>query len=93
MRHAPWGSSFPCQQLFVGPVRGLVRMARVTRIGNVVLVRHRRRDELEGMRPDERARYTFRLDLRHVAGHTLAAGSSIFVVSMFLQGRSVRSIG
>ena len=68
-------------------------MARVTRIRNVVLIRHGRGDELEGMRSDERTRHAFRLDLRHMAGHTLTAGSSIFVVRVFLQGRSVRAIG
>jgi len=93
MRHAPWRSSFPCQQFFVGPLRGLVRMARVARIRNVVLVRHGRRDELEGMRPDERTRHALRLDLRQMAGHALAAGSSIFVVCVFLHGRSVRAVG
>ena len=68
-------------------------MARRARIRNLVLVRHRRGDEFEGVRTDERAGHTLCFDLRHVAGYTLTAGAAVLVVGVFLQCCAVRAVG
>ena len=67
-------------------------MARRAWIRNLVLVRHRRSDELEGMGTDERAWHAFGLDLRHVTSHALASGTAILVMRVLLQRRRVRAV-
>lgn len=68
-------------------------MARRAGVRYFVLIRHCWRDELEGVGADEGARYTLRLDLRHVARNALAAWSAILVVCVLLKARGVRSVG
>ena len=68
-------------------------MAGRARIRHLVLVRHGRSNELECMGADERTRYTLRLDLRHMTGNALAAGTAIFVVRVLFQARRVRPVG
>lgn len=43
----PRGRCLPGTQLVVGPIDGFVGMACSTRVGHLVLDRHRRRNELE----------------------------------------------
>ena len=62
------------------PRRALIGMTRSAGVRNLVLVRHHRSDELEGMRVNEGARRTLGLDCRHMAGDALAAWTAILVV-------------
>ena len=68
-------------------------MAGSAGIRHLVLVRHFWRDELEGVRADERSRYTLCCNLWHVAGDTLTPGTAVFVMRMLFQGRGVRTVG
>lgn len=67
-------------------------MASRTRIGHLVLVRHGRSDEAEGVRANERARHTLGFDPGHVTCHTLTPWAAVLVMSMFFESRSVRPI-
>ena len=62
-------------------------------IRHLVLVRHLRSDELEGVRTDERAGHTLRLDLRHVTGNARTPRAAVFVMGVLFQCRGVRTIG
>ena len=67
-------------------------MAGGTWVRDLILVRHCRRDELEGVRTDERAGDAFGLDLRHVTGYALTAWAAILVVSVLFEARGMRSV-
>jgi len=67
-------------------------MTRSARVRNLVLVRHHRSDELEGMRVNEGVRRTLGLDCRHVAGDALAARAAILVVRVLFDRRRARTV-
>jgi len=62
-------------------------------VRHLVLVRHSRRDELEGVGTDERPRHTFCLDLRHVTTDARTPRTADFVMSVLFQRRGMRTIG
>ena len=77
----------------VGPCRRLIRMARNAWIGNLVLFRHRWRDETESVSVNESIGHAFGFDCRHVAGHALTARAAVFVVCVFFNGWGARAVG
>lgn len=66
-------------------------MARGARVRNLVLVGHRGRYEAERVCSNVHAGDS-RFNLRHVAGHTLAAGTSGLVMSVFFESRGSGSV-
>ena len=71
-------------------------MARCARVRNLVLIGHLWADESEGVRMDQSVGWTFRLDLRHVACHTLASARPGLVMRVLLEGGrawTVRGLG
>src|ERR1700722_780330 len=93
LRNTPRPGRLPTQQLLVGPVGGLVCVARRAGVWHLVLVSHGRRDELERMRADEGAGDALGLDLWHMAGDTLAAGAAVLMVGVLFETRRARSLG
>ena len=65
------------------PGRRLIGVAGCARVGNLVLIRHRWRDEPERVRMNVDI-CDGRLDRRHVAIHAFAARCASAVVSVFL---------
>ena len=92
LRNPPGRRARPPLELVGGPGGGLVLMARGAGVRHPILVRHRGRDEPEGVGADERAGHAFAFDLRHMAGHALAAAAAVFVVGVLLQSRFMRSV-
>ena len=67
-------------------------MAGGAGIRHLVFDGHRWSDELEGVRTHKRSGDTLGRNLRHVAGDTLAARTSVFTMSMLFQGRGVWAV-
>src|SRR3954462_11309785 len=67
-------------------------MATDTRIGNLELVAHCRHDELERVTAHVDVRDRL-LDLRHVAGHAVAARTSFRMMRVVFDRDAMRSIG
>ena len=61
-------------------------------VGNFVLIRHLRRNELEGVCVNKRVRRTLGFNLRHVTGYALASGGTALVMRVFFKRRSARPI-
>src|SRR5262249_31308293 len=91
--HTPGGPFAPMTYHFRGPLRRLVFMARIARIGNLVLRGRSWCDELECVRTDKGVRRPFRLDQRHVAGYALAPGTILLVMRMLFERDGSRPIG
>src|SRR6266404_4297701 len=67
-------------------------MARRAWVGDLVLVRHLRRNERKRVRANLDVRYG-RVDLWHMAGHALAAWRALLVMRMLLERSRARPIG
>ena len=67
-------------------------MAAGAWIWNLELIRHFRRNERERVTADIDIRNRL-LDLRHVAGHTVVAGTAGAMMGMRLDARGVRTVG
>ena len=67
-------------------------MAGRARIGDVVFLRHRRRDKPKRMGMNQRAGNTFALDFRHMADYALTTGTTLFVMRMFFESGRVWAI-
>ena len=76
---------FPC------PLRRLVRVTRVARVRDLVLICHFGRDEIKRMAADIDVGDRL-LDLRHVTGHTVAAGAAGTMVRVGFNGGCMRPI-
>jgi hypothetical protein len=74
------------------PTSRLVFVTRSTSVRHLVLLRHGRRDEFEGVCAHEGTGDAFALDLRHVAVHALTSGATVLVVSMLLHRRYVGAV-
>ena len=69
-------------------------MTRSAWIGNLVLVRHRRRDELKSVSVNKSCRWTFRFNRWHVARDAVVAGAAGRVMGVLLNRDDVvRSVG
>ena len=73
------------------PCGGLIGVAGGASVGNFVLIRHRGRDEREGVSADENARNRD-LDLGHVACDAFATRGAVFVVRVLCECRLARSV-
>ena len=78
-------------QRFRSPGRGLVSMAHVAGIRDLVFIGHRRRYESKRMRAYFHIRNR-RFDLRHMASDATAARRSLLVMGMFLDRAGARAI-
>src|SRR4029450_1984268 len=87
--HAPRGHPRPRLQGVSRPRGGLIRVATGARIRHLVLVGHRRCDELERVAPHVDIRNRLR-DLRHVTRDAFAATASPLMMGMGLEGRPMR---
>ena len=74
------------------PRGGLIVVTGSTWVGDLVLVRHLRRDESEGMCVHVSSGNTFRFDCRHVTGDALASRTALFMVSVLFNRRRARSV-
>jgi len=92
VRHAPRRHVGPSLQRVRGPIRGLIGVARATRVGDLQRFCVLRRDEFERVASHVHVRDSL-LDLRHVAGNTFAARAARCVMRVRLDGRSPRAIG
>ena len=88
---APGRTPRPRPQRIFRPLRRLVLVTLRARIWNCVLLRVRRIDESESMRPYHR-RSKRRFNLRHMARDTFAPRRSFFVMGMLGQSRFVRPV-
>src|SRR5262245_49849021 len=90
-RHSPGRHIGPAAEDLPRPIGRFVRVATRTRIRNLQLVGHRRRDEPERVTADVHVGDRL-LDPRHVAGNALAAGAAPGVMGVVLERRRVRTI-
>lgn len=77
----------------VCPGRRFICVARNTRIGNLVLIGHRGRDEPECVRVNHGVSWPFRFNRWHVARDTLASRAAVFVMRVFFKSSGARPIG
>lgn len=82
----------PVAHRISSPGGGFIRVAGRARIGNLVFVCHRGRDEFERVRVNERACRTFGFNFRHVTGDALASCAALFVMSMFFDRGRARAV-
>ena len=75
-----------------GPRSVLVHVARGAGIRDFVFVGHGRGDEAERMGMHKCAGNALRFDRRHVTGHALASGASIFMMCVLFKCGRVRTI-
>jgi len=78
----PRGTLSPIAQFVGRPRRGFVGVTGGAWIGDLIFIRHLRRDKPEGVSMYESARNTLCFDLRHMAGYALASRTAVFVMRM-----------
>ncbi len=81
----------PSLERFTRPLRRLVRVTGIARVRDLVLICHFGRDELKRMAADIDVGDRL-LDLRHVAGHTVAAGTAGTMVRVGFDGGCMRAV-
>src|SRR6476620_8786595 len=87
----PGRSLGPVAHGFDGPCCGFLLVARCAGIRDCIFVRHRRRNEAEGVGTHVDTGYGC-FNLRHVTGDALASGTAGFVMGVFFQCRRTRSV-
>ena len=83
--HSPRRPFRPVFQLFCGPSRRLIRVARGARIGNFIFVGHRWSDKSKRVRSHLNICHC-RLNLWHVAGNTTTARRTPLVMRVIFNG-------
>src|SRR6185437_7860523 len=92
LRQSPRRSLVPLAHGIGGPLRTFIGMARSAGVRDFVFVRHRRSNKSESVRVNHRLDRAFGFNCRHVAGHALASGTSLFVMSMFFDRRGAWTV-
>jgi hypothetical protein len=87
----PRRTFWPVAERFRGPRGGLVGVARRARVRDFVFVRESRSDERKGVSANFHVG-NGGLDFRHVAGDTLAAGRSVFVMRVLFKRCRSRTV-